>query len=329
MSTEGGIGAGTAAGMAPGAFGLAISSDAGIPGLDTPGAVAGARRVDHQLVGTEPLGERLGNQALTQLLREGDGSLRVELHQHPSGALLIRTASFGEHLIGDGGRTVLSAGTRTDPGLWQRYVLGQVLPLAASVQGLEIFHASAVAVAGGVVALAGPPGAGKSSIAASLIGAGAGTFFADDVLALDATAFELTAYPGPTLIAIPHDRYPALGERFFTGPPGLVVGGKTLARVRGERQALAVRSFLRLNPDPGARGISFEACLPDRLMGTTFDGVSRGQERLLRLLRIAAMLAADGRARELRYPPGTDPRALAEALLDRLAITGAAGADAA
>jgi hypothetical protein len=310
--------------MAPGAFGLAIASDAGLPGLDAPGGVAGARRAEHRLVEEGGLAERLGEGSLTSLGRSGEGSYEVEYCQHPSGAVLIRSQSFGEHLINAGGRSVLSSVGGAETGLWQRYVLGQVLPLTASVQGLEIFHASAVAVGDRVLALAGPAGSGKSSVAAALAASGGAAFFADDVLALDATAFGLTAYPGTTLIGVPRERVGALESRLELGPAWAVDERKAIVPVRGERRALPVRAFVRLTRDEGASEVAFEPCLPDRLMATTFDGVSRGAERRLRLLRVGAMLAADNSALELRYPPDASPVAIAGALRDRLDLAKAA-----
>ncbi len=302
----------------PGAFGLAISSDAGIPGLDAPCGASNGRRAEHRLAGREALAERLREGELERMEHSGKGAARVEYQERSSGDVLIRTKSFGDHLIADAGRTVLSSVAGADPDLWRRYVLGQVLPLTASIQGLEIFHAGAVAIDGSVVVLAGPSGAGKSSVAGALVASGAAAFFADDVLAVDATSLGLTGYPGSTLMGVPRDRAAALAGGPIAGPPWIVDEKKVLAPVRGERRPLPVLAFFRLTPDGETAGISFGPCLPNRLMATTFDGVSRTSERLLRLLRVGAMLAAGGRAQELRYQPGSDPQAVAGALLRRL-----------
>jgi hypothetical protein len=304
--------------MAPGAFGLRIVSRAGVPGLDRRGGVAGRRRAVHGLAEDGEIDRRLAGGGLSLIGADGEGETRVEYHERSGGGLLIRTASFGEHLLLEGGRTVLSSVAAVEPELWQRYVLGQVLPLTASVQGLEVFHASAVALEGGVLVLAGGSGAGKSSLAAALIASGEGAFFADDVVALDATAFGLTAYPGTTLMSIPRDLDPELRAALPTGQPWVADERKEIASVRGERRPQPVLAFLRLTPEEGNRGMRFEPCLPDRLMATTFDGVSRTPERMRRLLRVAALLAAGGRAEELRYPLDSDPRALAVAIRERL-----------
>lgn len=290
--------------MASGAFGLAITSDGGLPGLNAPSAVAGGRAVRHRLVETGEVREALARGALTPLGHDGEGAFRIDYSQFSTGGLLIKTASFGDHLICDGGRSVLSCVNGVERELWQRYVLGQVLPLTASVQGLEIFHASAVAVDDGVVALAGPSGAGKSSTAAALLEQGF-SFFTDDVLALDARAFEVTAFPGTTLMGVPRARVAAL-KTHFAGMPWAADERKAMAPMLGDRRALPVRAFFVLAPDDAVSRVRVGPCRPNRLLATTFDGVSRTPERMRRLLRVGAMLAADGRAFELRYDPGSD-----------------------
>jgi hypothetical protein len=301
----------------PGAFGLAIASQADIPGLDAPAGASRSRRAAHRLVDAGAFAEALDGAPSERLGGSGEGAARVEYHHLSPRGMLIRSRSFGDHLIRDDGGTILSAVGDVDAGLWQRYVLGQVLPLTASTQGLEIFHASAVAIGGAVVALAGPSGSGKSSLAAALIAGGA-AFFTDDVLAVDATAFELVAYPGTTLMGVPRNRAPSLESLPLAGPGWTADERKVLVRVRGERRPLPVRAFVRLTPEQELEEVSFEPCLPNRLMETTFDGVSRGAGRLQRLLRVGAMLAADDRAQELRYPPGAGPEAVAAALRERL-----------
>jgi hypothetical protein len=313
-------------GGAPGAYGLAISSDADLPGLEE--AAGGGRRVTHRLVDPDSISEQLCSGGWRRVGADGQGPGLVEYRERDSGDVLIRTRSFGDHAIIRRGRLVLSSVGAIDTVRWQSYILGQVLPLTASLQGLEIFHAGAVAVEGGVIAIAGASGAGKSSLAAALVASGAATFFTDDVLAVDAGAFGLVAYPGTNLIGVPHERAAILPSSLRVGEPWRSDGRKAVVRVHGERRALPVLAFLRLTPDPGVTGTRFEACRPDRLMATTFDGVSRAPERLLRLLRVGAMLAADGSALELRYRPGSDPQAVAAAVLSRLEQGPLGGRDA-
>jgi hypothetical protein len=69
-----------------------------------------------------------------------------------------------------------------------------VLPFALPLFGLEPLHASAVFVRDGALLLMGPAGAGKSTLAASLVHLG---FLADDASAVDE---DLNVWPGPPLM---------------------------------------------------------------------------------------------------------------------------------
>jgi hypothetical protein len=274
---------------APGAFGLEIDSDADLPGLDAPSAAR--RQVRHRLVPDATLADVAG-----ELLGSGgDRGERIDYHRCAEG-ILIRAGRYGDHLVGATGTEVRSAIERADPRLWPGHVLGQALPLAASAQGLEVFHAGAVAIGDGVLALAGPSGIGKSTLVDALVAAGAG-FFADDVLAVERAGEDLIAYPGPTPRVAWHR----------AGPPA------TTARV--VRRRLPVRAFLRLAPAPAATSVEFHPCPTERLLESTFDGISPQPWRRLRLLEVAALLAP--LAEELRFRAGADPAPVAVAILAR------------
>jgi hypothetical protein len=278
----------------PGAYGLAISSNADLPGLDAPSG--SERTVRHRVVSTATLASAAGTRRRL-LGGAGDGAERIEYEQCGGGAILIRGGPFGEHLVTGTGAEVLSAVEGADPALWPGHVLGQALPLAASLNGLEVFHAGAIAVPGGVVALAGPSGVGKSTLVAALLAAGA-DFFADDVLAVEAQNGRLLAYPGTTTLGIPREP-----------------SGKSVVTVRGERRRLPVLGFLRLDPEPEAAGVELRQCRAYRVMETTFDGISSAPRRPLRLLDVGWALAAI--AHELCFPPRTDPELIAAAVMAR------------
>lgn len=78
------------------------------------------------------------------------------------------------------------------------YLLGPVLGILLRYRSVVCLHASAVAIDGQAVAFAGPPGAGKSTIAAAL-GRRGYKVLADDITAIgeiDGTFSALPAYPG-------------------------------------------------------------------------------------------------------------------------------------
>jgi hypothetical protein len=298
----------------PGAFGIAIDSDGEVPGLAAPSAVAGGRFARHRLVKPDAIRERCGQGTLTRFGSDGEGRGYREYHRHSSGGELMRTKAFGDHLIADGGRTILSAVKGADRALWQRFVIGQVLPVTASVQGLEIFHASAVSTAEGVIAFAGPSGVGKSTLAAAAIDSGA-SFYADDVLAADVTVSGITAYPGPGLRSIPVADGPAGEDQVVWSDEARIV-----VDAQGDRRAHPIRAFVALVRDETADRPLIVPCPPNRLMASTFDALPRNEERLRRLLRVCAELALGARALELRFSSKASSEELVEAVFDRLGL---------
>jgi hypothetical protein len=285
-STEGG---------AAGAYGLAIESEARLPGLGAPSGAT--RRTRHRIVPAAAIAAPAGS-----LIGEAEGGReRIAYYRHGDG-ILIRGGRYGDHLVEAGGEQVLSAIGAADPDLWTGHVLGQALPLAASLRGLEIFHAGAVAGPGGVLALAGPSGAGKSALVDALVAAGAG-FFTDDVLAVELAEGVPVAYPGPTLL------------RLRGG------AGKSTTAVSGVRRRLPLLAFLRLAPEPDADAVELGPCPTERLLETTFDGITPTAERRLRLLEVAAAIAPV--AHELRFPAGGEPGAVATAILARFPLAAA------
>lgn len=77
------------------------------------------------------------------------------------------------------------------------YLLGPILGFAMRLRGVTCLHASVVAVGGAAIAIAGPPGAGKSTAAAYFSAMGHAVL-ADDIAALaehDGTVHVQPAYP--------------------------------------------------------------------------------------------------------------------------------------
>jgi hypothetical protein len=182
-------------------FGLVLSGSYAVIGLaGRPGGTAAdaTRLLLEDPTAPPPTagGERLRE------FRYADGRVGLAIDDHGEAGLEIVAEEFGSHQISRDGRTVRS---RPAVGLpawrWQRLLTGQVLPLAAALRGLEVLHASAVALGGVAFALAGDSGAGKSSLAAHLVLRG-NALLADDVLAvsLDATG-RPRAHPGSTALS--------------------------------------------------------------------------------------------------------------------------------
>jgi hypothetical protein len=82
-----------------------------------------------------------------------------------------------------------------DPGMVPVFVEGSLLAHVLAAEGLLAIHASAVEWGGAALALVGPSGMGKSTLAALLCSAGA-RLLADDALRVDVSGGIATCYPG-------------------------------------------------------------------------------------------------------------------------------------
>jgi hypothetical protein len=89
------------------------------------------------------------------------------------------------------------------------YLLGPVLGLVLRLRGVPALHASAVAVGGAALAVAGPAGAGKSTTAAALAARGH-PVVADDVLALPDGGGAVRVQPAYPHLRLWPDVVPAL-----------------------------------------------------------------------------------------------------------------------
>lgn len=87
--------------------------------------------------------------------------------------------------------------------------LNQVLPLAHSIQGKIVLHASAVEIADGAVAFVGDSGRGKSTLAAGFA-TGGFRFLTDDGLVLESSDSGYRVLPSHPSIRLWHDSEEAL-----------------------------------------------------------------------------------------------------------------------
>jgi len=96
----------------------------------------------------------------------------------------LRFPGLSDYLVSPDGHQVWQYPvTGTDTATLEHLFLNQVLPLAQSLQGALVFHASAVTVGTGAVAFLGHSGRGKSTLAASFAANGE-SFLTDDGLQL-------------------------------------------------------------------------------------------------------------------------------------------------
>jgi hypothetical protein len=185
---------------------------------------------------------------------------------------------------------------------WRRLLIAQVLPFAAVIRGLEVLHASAVAVGGEAVAFLGRSGAGKTSMAMALCRLGA-TFLADDVLSVEREDGCLLGHPGAPLAGI------GRGPR------------EEMVPMAPHPTQLPLKTIFVLDRRPrGPARPRFEPVVePQVLLAATFNLVLRERARLEGLLDVCA-LAAGGRVERVVVGPETDAPTLAEELAERMGV---------
>lgn len=128
--------------------------------------------------------------------RTPDGALVLAVDHDPLIGFRVDAPEIGVHLVSVDGTEVFLPEPRDPDWFWQRLLFAQTLPIAAALQGLGLFHASAVRIGDRAVGVSAPSGTGKSSTATHLIAQGA-EFFTDDVLAMEVIDEAVIAFAGP------------------------------------------------------------------------------------------------------------------------------------
>jgi hypothetical protein len=144
---------------------------------------------------------KLGDGDLLLERRHSDGRLFLRVDGHATFGFRVWAPYYGRHLVSTDGSSIASALPSVPPARWQRLFFGHVLPLASALNGLCLFHGSAVALGGQVVAFVGPSGSGRTSLTAQLVALGA-SFVTDDVLAVETADAGVVVHPGPARLSI-------------------------------------------------------------------------------------------------------------------------------
>jgi hypothetical protein len=278
------------------AFGLSIESQFAIPGLRQVGsAPVGERPLAMEFRPPAPLDERRRGERVCEW-REGD-RVSLGIDRTDAGYRFLVT-SVGLFELSADGRRVSCCPVPAAGWEWRRYLIGQVLPFAALLQGLEVFHASAVAIDGRVLAISGPSGLGKSTLALELYLGGAG-FVADDVLALEERDGTVIAHAG---VAMTKVRRPTAS--------GLLEVRRPVSPVR---EPLPLGAFCLLSASEDDEFRLTEAAADARqLLGATFNMVVANDDRLSAHLGMCAAVAAQARILHAHMPPQVDATTAAE-----------------
>jgi hypothetical protein len=304
------------------AFGLRISGRFPAPGLWTGVGAAAMRRAMLELVSPLALERSWPEREAERLLRLSTGVDGPDLvvETHPERGHLVRAEGFGSYLIARDGRRILLAAGRVEDWRWQRLLTAQALPIAALAQGLGLLHASAVELDGRILAFAGASSAGKTTLAARLVLAGA-TFLSDDVLALERVGDEVIAHPGPALMNLRRSGAGTFdtGERARLGAELGRDPGATRLRVARKAEASPLNAIYLLRPSrsrkAGARVERLGRSANSQLLGAAFGTAIRTPARLVRHLDLCAHLAERVPVFSLATPTQVPPDALAETVL--------------
>jgi hypothetical protein len=250
-------------------------------------------------------------------LRDG-ATVLLTVELAPSAGYLLRAPGFGRILIAPDG-TELLCDPEPESSEWTMLLPAQALPLAATLRGYEVLHASGVVLGGRAALFAGQTGAGKSSLAAALLCRGA-ALLSDDTVALEPREGKLIAHPGAALLqlqAAEHERLSAR-ERAILGAPTTVLGKQRYSPSVTASPAPFGELFLLERSGYGPPIERIEAVDPFALLASTFNLSVRTPERLTRHLDLAVALAATGRIHRLRVQPEMDATQLAEIVHERL-----------
>jgi hypothetical protein len=243
-------------------------------------------------------------------LRRPGGRPVFTIDRDANAGYRVWIVGLGQCLISPGGDRILCAPPRGRT-RWH-LLIGQGLPIAAALQGLEVLHASAVRIGSRSIAFIAPSGTGKTSLALHLLAHGA-AFLADDVVALEAEGDRLLTHAGIGLAHVPQTErevlkragvdlaWPAHGVFKHHAAVGLGQAPVPLGAAYFLERASAVRETEIIPIDPP------DPCL---LLGATFVSHVPTAERLITQLDVCSRIARtvplfrvrspiDGRAADL------------------------------
>lgn len=237
--------------------------------------------------------------------------LMLSVDHDPARGYLLQAPGIGAALISSDGLEVCCA-PEPDTTEWKSLLVGQVLPLAATVRGLEVFHAAGVARGCRTYMLCAAQGVGKTSLAAHLVLAGA-QLLSDDVVAVDD---RLIAYPGGGILHLRNPELEALGSRPLPGLRrlGTARGRTTFAADHLSRAHRLGGIYLLERAGGGAAIEPVAHPSPFSVLGATFNLSVQTDTRLIHHLELCIRIAESVPIFRVRIVPGRLAGELASAL---------------
>jgi hypothetical protein len=302
-------------------FGLSLRSEFPLPGLQPEGGKPASDRQITLALSTDPSDPFEGTKRLQEwhypddtlgLTIDYDDERGYRFYLYGAGVFVLAT---------DGGRAVLHLDpVHEDQWDWRRYLIGQVLPFAALLQGLEVFHASAIELDGGAVLLAGGSGLGKSTLALNMHLGGTG-FLADDSVAIELSDDNLVAYPAIATAKIREGARDLLRQDARGALREVLVSDEfeTRYRVEPTRGPLPVRAvcMIGLGEEPGTLTAAVGKADPWELLGSTFNDTVHDPTRLKGQLDVCGRIAEEVPCLRVTAGPRPGPQA-ADTLVGQL-----------
>jgi HPr serine kinase-like protein len=252
-----------------------------------------------------------------------NGAVHTAIDMHPALGYRIFAEGYGRFAITSRATRILCAPEATDAWRWQRYLIGQVLPITSVLHGHEVLHASAVSVEGRALGFVAGSGVGKSSLALSMMLRGH-LLVADDVVALSLRDGVPHAEPGPAVTSLRAAESRRLGTE--RDRLGRLVGrdeGSLRIAVRREHRSLPLGALYLLERSGDLAKLTFERVEPDfrLLVENGFDFLVSTQARMRNQLVTLAAVARNVPCFRVWIPPDVHASDLATSVEEH-AVTG-------
>ena len=299
------------------AFGLDLAAEFPLAGLAHEDGRDGHRPTSIELASGEELERGFGRERATRILdwRRPSGRRLATIDAHERDGFIFYGQGCGRFRVSKDGRRVRCAPLKVAAWRWQRYLAGQVLPFAAVLQGLEVFHASAVVIGGRAIGIVGDSGTGKTSLAARLVLGGA-RFLTDDVLAVEPDSGRYLAHPGVGLTNLRLEAASRLSRAELERLGRPLGRDEEALRIQVDRHSdpapLAALYFIDRRPRSSKRTIEeLSPVDPRLLLGSSFNLVLRAPERLTNQLNVCAGISRSVSVFRAIVSPSADAAMLA------------------
>jgi hypothetical protein len=245
-----------------------------------------------------------------------DGSTLLSIDRHPELGYRMCAYRQGVHIVSADGAHIWSCPRGADDWVWQRYLIGQVLPLASVLNGHEPLHASAVEIDGRAVAFAGPSGRGKTSLGLNLVLRGA-RFLTDDVAATTVVDGQPMVNPGPRVANLDKGEDALMGPRRnrLGEPLGFDETGVRLRLRGGSGQRSPLRALYFFDRGVDHQDLRFDELrnVPyQRFLQYCFTPFHSSAERMLNQFETLTAIAERVRLFQLSVPATMGARELSE-----------------